>query len=90
MGKYCGCRLQHGARHKGLLLFLIHCCHDMVRLWCRLTEWRPLRIEVVGHERIPGVARLDVKGYDGRHLPILPSDHYAVYAQFQLCSAAES
>ena len=60
----------------------------LARLWCRLTEWKPLRIEVVGHQRIPGVARLDVKGYDGRHLPILPSDHYAVYAQFQLCSAA--
>lgn len=75
---------------RGCRTHLMHGCWGLSRLWCRLTEWKPLRVEVVGHERIPGKARLDVKGYDGRHLPILPSDHYAVYAQFQLCSAAES
>ncbi|KAK9915791.1 hypothetical protein WJX75_004154 [Coccomyxa subellipsoidea] len=46
------------------------------RIWCRLQEWKPMHIELVGLSKLKNVRALDNKRV------ILPSDHFGIYAMF--------
>ena len=54
----------------------------MHRVWCRLKEWRPIDIKLVGEEKIPGIVAADYKDF-GQHKPILPSDHFGIFVTFE-------
>ena len=54
----------------------------MHRVWCRLKEWRPIDIKLVGEEKIPGIVAADYKDF-GQLKPILPSDHFGIFVTFE-------
>lgn len=54
------------------------------RVWYRTKAWQPQHVRIVGDQRIPGKVCLDLRNrYSGQHLPLLPSDHYGLYARFR-------
>ncbi|CAL8470002.1 g9544 [Coccomyxa elongata] len=46
------------------------------RVWCRLKDWVPVHIELVGLSRLKNVRALDNKRV------VLPSDHFGIYTVF--------
>lgn len=60
----------------------------MGRFCARLHAWAPDRIALQGQSGIRGAFVLDFKDMAGKHLPILPSDHYGVLLQLRPRAAA--
>ena len=60
----------------------------MGRFCARLHAWAPDRIALQGQSGIRGAFVLDFKDMAGKHLPILPSDHYGVLLQLRPHAAA--
>ena len=60
----------------------------MGRFCARLHAWAPDRIALRGQSGIRGAFVLDFKDMTGKHLPILPSDHYGVLLQLRPRTAA--
>ena len=67
----CSTKGLHMAYMLHIVLLHIHVC----RVWCRLSSWKPVNIQLVGQERIKGAAAADFKDF-GAHKPILPADHF--------------
>ncbi|PRW20519.1 DNase I [Chlorella sorokiniana] len=57
----------------------------MDRMFCRLADWEPLAIEMVGREPIAGLMRTVRLGKTERSdktIPVWPSDHFGLFAVF--------
>ncbi|KAI7839142.1 hypothetical protein COHA_007145 [Chlorella ohadii] len=55
------------------------------RMFCRLADWQPLAIEMVGQEPIAGLTRTVRTGKTARSdktIPVWPSDHFGLFAVF--------
>ena len=73
------CRHPYGAVTFGLTAMHIHRIHELYwwgRIWCRLREWKPMHVELVGLSKLKNVRALDNKRV------ILPSDHFGIFAMF--------
>ena len=53
------------------------------RLLLAMPEWKLVSIEMVGTQRIPGLVHERAYKRGVQQLPVLPSDHFGLYAMLQ-------
>lgn len=56
------------------------------RALVRLLDWRPSAAELVGTRPLPGVTYYRTYRQGVRQLPVLPSDHFGLYMEFEPCA----